>query len=216
MKKLPIFSALSVCFLAFHGHATATTIFSDNFQANNLAANWSGNQYPCSAGTSASIVADPLNPGQFAVGFAKGNCASDIVTTNMFSSPTGIFKVEFDYLHVGTGTATGTGGGFLGWGSGSYIQQWLEMDSPAYGMSQPSNQWTHISATFTSAVPISIAIEQWAGQSEKGYTALYKNFVLADGDGPSLARDVPEPSSIALTSLALLGLVAASRRKKPA
>lgn len=127
-------------------------------------------------------------------------------------SSTGTFIVSFDYVHVGAGSGFGTGGGFLGWGNGSSIQQWLEMDSPSYGTPQPSNHRTHITASFTSSSPINIAIEEWAGQSNTAGTALYKNFVLSDGNGPSPSSTAPEPASLALICLGLLGF-AASRRK---
>lgn len=207
--------AISATLLAFSGNALATTLFSDDFQTNNLATKWAGPEYSCSQGTSASIVSDPLVSGGHALAFGMGNCASDIVTTNMFSSVTGTFIISFDYMHVGSGSGFGTGGGFLGWGNGSSINQWLEMDSPAYGAPQPSNQWTHITASFSSSSPVNIAIEQWSGQSNTAGSALYKNLVLTDGNGPSPVASAPEPASITLMCMGLLGF-AASRRKKSA
>lgn len=211
--KLKVILATAAAALAFSSNALSATLFSDNFQTNRLAVNWAGTLYACNQGTSASIVADPLVSGGHALGFGHGNCASDIVTTNMFTSTTGTFIASFDYMHVGSGTGYGTGGGFLGVGNGSSVYQWLEMDSPAYGSNQPSNQWTHIVVSFSSSSPINIAIEQWAGQSNTPYTALYKNFVLTDGNGPTSNSAVPEPAPIALFCLGLLGFAATYRKK---
>lgn len=203
--------ASGIALAVISGHSTATTLFADDFQTNNLSVLWGGAPYPCSSGSSAFITTDPLVSGGHALAFNRGNCWSDIVTTNMFSSASGIFNLSFDYMHVGAGEGFGTGGGFLGWADGVNFGQWLHVGSPQYGGHFPSDQWVHIDVTFNSNVPINIFIEQWGGQSETPGSALFKNLILTDENGPSAS--VPEPGSIALLGLGLLGFAVSRRRK---
>ena len=183
------------------GTASATTLFSDNFQGG--LSQW---------GTlgSAVIINDPLVSGGRALAFNMPYGGGDMFSAGSFSSSTSnTFVLSYDYLGLGAG------GGYVGisnangkWysGDGSYQTPFHNPDT---------GSWQHVSFSFTSSSPVQLMLEQWDGQNHTPRQALFKNLVLTDTNGASVAA-VPEPGTYAmlLAGLGLMGIMV--QRKKEA
>lgn len=110
---MPNWIAMMVAGMALAGQASATTIFSEDFEGG-LGA-WQASTYY--AGQTAAIVTDPLQ-GDMTVRFNALNSGGDIVTSALFSSATGQYTVSFDYLGIPPISGGLGNGGFLAWSDG--------------------------------------------------------------------------------------------------
>jgi hypothetical protein len=179
--------------------------------------------FPFGGGPTGSqkIIADPLGDGN-ALTFGAITFQGDIVTSNSFTSPSGIYNLTFQYL--GTCGLPASCGVIIGAPtSQNTTHGWLASDKPSFGsdiygpvteLTDNALAWQTASITFSSSVPVYIALEDFenAGFTSTGghipgpESAWYKNVVLT-------AVPAPEPGTLSLISLGLLGLGAARRRK---
>lgn len=190
------------------GTASATTLFQEDFEGN--LSQWAG--VYSYMGPTSSIVADPLQ-GDHAL-LAGLNSGGDIRTTSPITSASGNYIISFDYLgRAVPGSAPGDFGGFLFWtGTGT----WIGGTTTDYGY--PGNliddgQWHSYSISLSSAPGNSIYIEDWIGSGWVGGDAFFDNILVTDEYGATPAA-VPEPTTLAMLGLGLLGLAVARRRSR--
>lgn len=187
------------------GSTFAATLFADNFQGD--LSQW-GTNY------SGVIAIDPLISGGHALAFTAGGSGGDIFSLNSFTSSTGgQFNLSYDYL--GLNTNSGTGGGYVGINNPG--ETWLSGDGSYFtAFNNPdTNLWEHVSFSFTSSSAIRLKLEQWGGKSNGYETALFKNLVLTDANGPTPAT-VPLAGTVWLMLSGLMGVLHLNNRKSAA
>lgn len=192
-------AASLVCSVGVASTASAATLFSDDFQG--ALSQWN----PVG---SAVIVSDPLVQGGSALAFNSPKGGGDIFSATSFSSSTNNnFVLSYDYLGLGAG------GGYVGIRSPG--ETWLSGDGsyPTPFSNPDTGSWQHVSFSFSSASAVRLELEQWNGRNGTPRQALFKNLVLTDTNGVSVAA-VPEPHTYAmlLAGLGAIGFIARRRR----
>ncbi len=208
---MKIFNTALVLSAAFAGAASATTLFSENFEGN--LAQWSPSTYY--AGASAVIVADPVEADK-AVHFGVLNSGGDIIATTGQTSASGQYILSFQYLGLpGHGGNPGDLGGFIGYAygfPGSHV--WLAGTINGYASTDlvDDGTWHDYSINFTAGSGIHVMLEDFIGSNGAPGDAYFDNIVLSDGNGPSPAA-VPEPSTLGMMGLGLAALAGLYRRR---
>ena len=166
------------------------------------------------------IVADPLRAGNHVLAFSRLGSAGSIFSTAPITAA-GQFTVSFDYLGLaGRGGVAGDIGGYFGiaagfpdshyWvaGTGSYATPIALIDD---------SQWHSYSLTFRSPVgqAVHLMFEDWDGSHGVAGDAYFDNVRFNDARvAPApLPHATPEPSSLALLSLALLAAGLGTQRR---
>jgi len=191
-------------FLFLCSSSYATVIFSDNFEGGDLSLNWTGK----TTGSNAAIVAEPIG-GDNALSFTGTNSGGDIFTsTNSFSA--GTYWLSFDYLGTSnddnSGGYVGISNTFLPTGSSDHVWYWATGTvSGAEDVLIDDGAWHSYTFQFTTA---------W-----NDFHLMLEDFVSPAGDAffdnisLSNTAPVPEPATMLLFGLGLLGLAGVSRKK---
>ena len=181
----------------------ATTIFSDDFESG--LSQWTGK---ASTGGlhNAIIVPDYLEPDN-ALAFSGTNAAGDIFTSvDAFSA--GTYWLSFDYLGLSQDS-----GGYVGISAGlPGSHDWLWATGTVSGASPDlidDGTWHSYTFQFEAGYDFHLMIEDYrgAGLGSPG-DALFDNISL------STTEPVPEPATMMLFGIGLLGLAGIGRRKK--
>ena len=188
------------------GFGTAqAAVFSDDFEG--TLAQWA------TIG-SGVIVADPLNGANNALSFTGLGSGGDIFSTTV-TAPAGTYRLSFDVLGTCGVAACGA---YIGVNAPG--EQWLAGDGSYYTPNQitQTGQWLHFDLAFTTfAASFVIKAEDFVGVAGPAGDVYFDNICVytgTDASGcPSRTSQVPEPGSLALVGLALLGASRVRRRK---
>ncbi len=200
--KIKFLSTISISFLlaisCLLNVAQAGLIFSEDFE-NGLAfgagENWNSN-------ISAIIVTDPLQ-GDSALSFSQLIGGGDL-KSNTITSTTGKFYVSLSYL--GTCNSSDCGGFF--WNS---LTSWVGTHPSYPDLLVDNGMWTTYMVELTGN-SMSIHFEDWSGSGGTAGDAFFDNIVISDTSFEE-TMPVPEPSTLAIFALGMIGL-AARRFKK--
>ena len=186
---------LAICCITNVAHAGI--IFFEDFE-NGLSfgagENWSFND-------SSITVTDPLQ-GDSALSFAQLIGSGDL-ESNSITSTTGKFFVSIDYL--GTCGNSDCGGFF--WNS---LTGWVGTNPSYPDLLVDDGTWTTYTVELTGS-SLNIHFEDWVGSGGAVGDAFFDNIVISDTSFEE-TRSVPEPSTLAIFALGIIGL--ASRRIK--
>ena len=187
-------------FASIQSHATI--LFEENFEGDLSA--WTGKLDGYHSGT---IVTDPLEDSNHVLTFTDVISRGDIFTVNTFNSATNDFWLSFDYL--GYSGDVGDGGGFVGYSEDlTQAYGWLAGASSQYtSITQLHDigEWEHVVVNFTYEGPLHVVLEDFVLGTQN---AFIDNIVLED------PHPVPEPTTLILFGLALIGTVVGIRRKR--
>ena len=199
--------------------AAPLTAFSEDFEAT-LAA-WT-DRTP--ANPQSVIVADPLRTGNHVLAFSRLGSGGSLFTTALITAAAQ-FTVSFDYLGLaGRGGRVGDIGGYFGIDTGFPALEYWVAGTGSYPTPIAlidDSQWHSYSLTFNSPVgqAVHLKFEDWDGSGGVAGDAYFDNVRFNDASvtPAPLPHATPEPSALALLSLALLaaGLVTRRRASQP-
>lgn len=198
MKKV-LLLCMAISFLCT-SHLFAST-FTEDFEGG--LGNWTGINEGVHHGV---IVVDPLNlnGNNYVLGFTTNIGGGDIFTTNpVFAA--GEYRLKFDFLGILEDGVTDAGG-YLGISQGfAGSHTWLFSTGGVSG-SNPilvdDGSWHSYNRTFVAASDFHLMLEDFVAP---GMNAYFDNFELSP---------VPEPATMLLFGIGLLGLAGVNRRKK--
>jgi hypothetical protein len=201
--------------------AVAALMGAASAQANVVTANFEGNLAGWSerdpAAPTAALVSDPLNAANKVLTFERTGSTGTLFSVDAATSASGQYTLTFDYLGLkGAGGTAGDLGGYIGVVpvQGHWNTVWLGGTG-----AQPTpldliddGQWRTYTITFTSIWnSLSVVAQDWDNSGPAAQAArdvFFDNISLR-----AAATAVPEPTSLALVSLALLALAASAQRK---
>lgn len=204
--------------LASTAHAALVSAYAENFEG--TLAGWSHRDARSPDGR---IVIDPLNPSNHVLSFSRTMGSGSIFSNTQVASASGRYTFSFDYLgRPGQGGNAGDLGGYLGVSEGfrGTAQTWLAGTGshPTPLALVDDGQWHSYSITFDSPFgsPVRMMLEDWDGSYGVAGDAYFDNLRLNDvAVAPAaFASAVPEPGSLALLGVAVLGAGLASRRRR--
>lgn len=156
-----------------------------------------------------AVVADPLNAGNNVLSFTRLGFGGSILSNNTVSS-SGLFTISFDYLgQPGKGGVAGDLGGYLGVSSGGFSggEMWLA----GTGGGTPidlidDGAWHHYTLTFQSTIgqSLRLKLEDFDGSGGVAGDVYFDNVRITSA--------VPEPASVAMALVGLVGLAVVRRR----
>lgn len=190
---------LTLLVLFMSNVASAGIIFSEDFESGlsfGVGENWSSNR-------SGVIVNDPLDIDR-ALSFRALVGGGDLSSNNIFST-TGKFYVSVDYL--GTCDNNNCGGFF--WNS---ISNWVGTTAPYLDLLVDNGTWTTYMVELTGNV-MSISFEDWSGSAGIAGDAFFDNILISDTSFAERAP-VPEPATLGLFGLSVLGMALRRKLKK--
>lgn len=175
--------------------ASATTLFFEDFEGD--LSQWGPNY-------SGVIVNDPLDGGNKALAFRLLKGGGDIFS-QWINNPTGSYILSFDYLGR---CDTDNCGGFIK----TEFLPWQGTTAPYPDTLPDTRQWVHLEFAYTGGIHDRIIIEDWIGSYGRAGDVFFDNIELTDAGGST--RSVPEPATLTLFGLGLMGLGLKGRKKK--
>jgi hypothetical protein len=212
MKAKMLIAVAAAVFFAAQAHAD-TVLFSDPLQTSSDLAPFVpviGATYPAGGYTGSAFIGGPIL-GSNGLSFGLTTYQGDIVTNSSFSSPSGMYSLTFDYL--GLCFTQGCGAAIAAAPSQNITNGWVATDDPGYvdgiygtlPVLPDAFAWQTATIDFSSSVPVYIALEDYEFAGASGQASIwYRNIVLSS---------VPEPGTLSLLGLGLVGLGFATRRK---
>ncbi|HSC79988.1 MAG TPA: glycoside hydrolase family 18 protein [Chitinolyticbacter sp.] len=181
MKKL----FLPLMIAAAFAHADSV-VFEDNFEGGDLNAKWVGQNGDGSVPMNASIVEDPLRPGNKVVRFDKPVFGGDIFSKEKY--PEGKYILSFEYM----GKCGFNCGGVIGItpefpGGRDY---WIAGTAPSGfpNRLKDTKQWEKYEFEFKGRFDFHLAVEQWVQSNGEGKDIFMDNIKLVQvGDGAAKA-----------------------------
>jgi len=156
-----------------------------------------------------AVVADPLDAGNNVLSFLRLGYGGSLMSNTAVTS-SGLFTISFDYLgQPGKGGVAGNLGGYLGVSSGVFSggEMWLA----GTGGGTPidlidDGSWHHYTLTFRSTIgqSLHVMIEDFDGSGGVAGDVYFDNVRITSA--------VPEPTSVAMALVGLVGLAAVRRR----
>lgn len=186
--------------------AQAAPIFSDNFESG------LGQWNPVFTG---AIVTDPFNGANKVLNFRGEGSGGDTFTAAPYLAG-GSYFLSFDVLGTCAG---GNCGAFIGIDQFPGGEIWIAGDNsynPVSYRMVNNGQWQHFEYAFTAnpAGTFRLKVEDFVAGAVAG-DVFFDNICISATQGDAACpRNVPEPGSLALAGLSLLGLALQRRRRR--
>lgn len=186
--------------------ALAAPIFTEDFESGLIGTNWA---IPGSAAT----VADPLRANNQVVNFNLLAAGGDL--RSRYDLAPGSYHLSLDIL--GTCGGTGNCGGFVGIDQPGEI--WLIGDTSYASSLTVTNTgaWQHIDLMFTATGTFRLKLEDYTSTTATPRDVYFDNICISamanDPACPATRQAVPEPLTLALVGLGLVGIAASRRRR---